>query len=117
MKTIGWVVLFAFGITGCALMEKIGISTADGEPTDMARNLDALLYGLTGFSATRVWDAVLTKRGLQNTKNVISPKTGFLSSLSSVAAILLGFHSPDEVRKARDAELAKNRGDERVLEG
>ena len=109
MRNIGIGIACAFAVSGCALMESIGISTESGEPTEMARDLDALLYGLTGFSATRVWDAVLTKRGLQNSKNVVSPSPGFLSSVSSLAAILLGFHSPSEVRDARDAEAAKKK--------
>ncbi len=81
-------------------MRALGLSTDDGDPTETAEGLSNLVKGFTGLDAIALWkagEAVFTKRGRDNLKNVVNMKTGFVSSVKSFIALLVGEHSPAEV--------------------
>lgn len=85
----------------CAAMEALGLSTADGQPTDTATALSGLVGGLTGIDVLALWkagEAVLTKRGRDNLKTVFSPKTGAKVTAQSIFALLAGTHTPEEAK-------------------
>lgn len=85
----------------CAAMEALGLSTATGEPTETANALSGLVGGLTGIDVLALWktgEALLTKRGRDNLKNIVSPKVGAKSTVQSVLSILAGTHTPAEAK-------------------
>jgi hypothetical protein len=104
MKTWTWVLLPLF-VAGCGIMQSMGLSTVDGEPTELARSADALVTAATGISplmAIGMWkagEALFTKRGLENTANVVSPASSWKSTLWSLAALLGAAHTPAEAKK------------------
>jgi hypothetical protein len=103
MKTYLPLILF---LGGCTLMESLGLSTVDGEPTDVATGLSGMVGGLTGIDVLALWktgEALFTKRGRSNLKNIGSLQTGFLSSLKSMLAVLAGAASPVEAQKVIEA--------------
>ena len=94
-------------LAGCGLMKWIGFAEDDpatGEvvATEAGKAADSLLYGLIGFSVTRVYDALFTKRGWDNLRNAVSPETGWGGFAKSVIlSIIMGWHTPEEA-KAND---------------
>ena len=88
---------------GCAAMESLGLyDSASGEPTDTAKSLSDMAKGISGIDAIAIWksfEALFTKRGRDNLKNVFNWKTGFVPSIKSVVALAVGSHSPKESKK------------------
>lgn len=94
-----WIVLL-LTIAGCGLMKSLGLSDEAGQPTPTAESLDAVVKGMSGFSILALWkagEALFTSRGRDNLKNVFS-KTGFVSTLQSIMAVLFGSHTPTDAK-------------------
>jgi len=88
-------------VTGCGAMQWLGLSDAAGEATPAAVATSAAVRGLTGIDILGLWkmgEALLTKRGRGNLRNVFSPKTGAKSTAQSVLSLLVGEHSPVEAK-------------------
>lgn len=103
MKIHRFVPLFVL-VTGCAAMEAVGLSTADGQPTDVAKGLSGMIEKSTGISLLMLWkagEALLTKRGRDNLANVGNIKSGFISSIQSLLSILVGSHTPESAAKKK----------------
>jgi len=83
-----------------AVLEFVGLVSPEEGVTAAGEAVSGLIYTLTGVSFTRFYDAFLTKRGLDNVKNVVGGKTGWKSTLWSLAAILVGTHTPSEAKAA-----------------
>ena len=92
---------------GCAAMEALGLSTPEGDPTPMAEAASDAIKSLTGVDILGLYitgKALLTKRGRDNVKNAFSPKSGLKGTAGSLAAILLGSHSPDSAKDQTDGQ-------------
>ncbi len=94
-----------FLLTGCATVQSglawLGLVDAAGDPTGAGEAISGTMYALTGVSLTRVYDLFFTKRGLGNADNIMNTKTGWKSSLWSMAAVLLGWNSPKESKATK----------------
>jgi len=88
-----------FLLGGCAAMEALGLSDAEGNPTDAAQNVSDVVEGLTGISAIGLWKAgetLFTGRGRDNLKNVFKTDSGWKGAAGSISSILFGTHTPPE---------------------
>jgi hypothetical protein len=100
-----WTIGLAVLLAGCGAMQAMGLADAMGEPTETAHAANAIVQGVTGVDILKVWGAVkgaealFTKRGLENTANVFSPAASWKSTMWSLAALVVGAHTPAEAKK------------------
>jgi len=101
VKKLLWLSPLLF-VGGCAAVQSVGVWMGvlepDGTVSDTGEAMSAGLAMWTGVSFARIWD-FFQKRGLQNAKNIVNKETGFLSSMQSLAAWLLGWHTPSDAKK------------------
>ena len=104
-STLCTIAIVAATVAACTAAKAAGLADpATGEPTETGQALAAAVHAVTGIgpmAAIGLWkagEALLTKRGRTNAVNVVSPSTGFWSSVRSFLAIALGTDSPPEVK-------------------
>jgi len=88
---------------GCAVMEALGLATPAGDPTPAAEAASGFFASLTGIDILAMWkagEAVMTQRGRDNLKNIVSPKTGAKSTGQSLLSLAIGVHTPADAKKA-----------------
>jgi len=83
---------------GCAAMQAIGLSTADGQPTEVAEGLNSFVEWTTGFSAIALWkagEAIFTGSGRRKLKHIIDDDQGMKDTAKAAASIVFGFDLED----------------------
>jgi len=96
-----------FLLSGCAWAESMGLwDSATGTPTAAGVGLNETVRQLTGldylkvFGMVRTYDALGTKRGLQNMATLLNPGAEWPATRQSFWALLLGWHTPEEAKGA-----------------
>lgn len=94
---------------GCSAMQWLGMADATGEPTAAGHAANEVVRGLTGMDVLKVWgatkgaEALFTKRGLQNTANLLNPASSWPGTWKSLAALVGLFHTPAEAKSETQA--------------
>jgi len=105
MKTVYALSPLILFLGGCAAMQWLGMADATGEPTAAGHAANELVRGLTGMDILKVWgatkgaEALFTKRGLENTANLMNPASSWKGTMWSLLALVAGTHTPAEAKK------------------